>query len=194
MDAVGIDRAHLLGLSMGGMIAQEIAINTPARVRSLQLHSTMAKPDAYLSAVVEGLVRAKAALSQEEFTRGLLVWLLTPRTYNEQPELVETLVRGMVESPCPATLEGFIRQAEACAAHDSLDRLHRIQCPTLITVGANDILVPPRFSQTLRERIPGSELSVISGGGHGALWEQPQVFNELCLGFLKTRAASSNSP
>ena len=92
LDGLGIDRAHVLGLSMGGMIAQEIAINEPSRVLSLQLHATLAKPDPYLQAVVATLVRARATFSKEEFARALLLWMFAPNTYSERPQLVELLV------------------------------------------------------------------------------------------------------
>lgn len=185
MDAVGMERAHIAGVSMGGMIAQEIAINYPERVRTLQLHATLARPDAYLVAVGRSLLLARAALTREEFVRTLLPWVLTPRTYGEQPEIVELMAQRLVDSPYPASLTGLTRQAEACWAHDTVERLHRIRCPTLITVGEEDIFVPLRFARTLQERIPGAELLVIKGGGHGHLWEQAEVFNEACLVFLR---------
>jgi pimeloyl-ACP methyl ester carboxylesterase len=185
MDALGIERAHVSGLSMGGMIAQEIAINHPGRVLSLQLHATTARPDPYLIAVGRSLLSARAGLSRQEFVGTLLPWVLTPHAYAERPELVELLAQRLVENPYPASLTGLRRQAEACWAHDTEERLPRIQCPTLITVGAEDIFVPLRFSRLLQERIPGAELIVIEGGGHGCLWEQAEVFNEICLGFLR---------
>ena len=112
-------------------------------------------------------------------------WVLSPRTYAEHADNVEMMVRIMVDHPYPASLAGLTRQAEACWAHDTLARLGRIQCPTLITVGVDDIFVPPRFSQELHARIPGAELRVIEGGGHGYLWEQAPAFNEACLQFLR---------
>ena len=95
------------------------------------------------------------------------------------------MVRIMGDHPSPASLAGLTRQAEACWAHDTLERLDQIRCPTLITAGADDIFVPPRFSQELNARIPGAELSVIEGGGHGYLWEQAPAFNDACLQFLR---------
>ncbi len=185
MDALGIDRGHVAGLSMGGMIAQEIAINYPARVRTLQLHATLARVDPFLRAVGGTLLHARATLGREEYVRALLPWVLCPRTYAERPELVEQMVQILVSSPYIASLAGLTRQAEACWAHDTLGRLGRIRCPALITVGAEDIFVPPRFSRELHARIPGAELAVIEDSGHGYLWEQPAAFNEACLGFLR---------
>jgi pimeloyl-ACP methyl ester carboxylesterase len=191
MNALRIDRAHLLGLSMGGMIAQEIAINQPDRVRTLQLHATLARPDAHLAALINILVRAKATFGNEEFTRALLAHVLTPKTYRERPDFVELLARRAAYASQPTSLAGFSRQAEACMSHDSLDRLQKIPCPTLITVGADDVFVPLRFSRVLQEGIRGSELIVIGDAGHGYLWEEPDAFNRACLAFLRKLTYSS---
>lgn len=185
LDALRIERAHIAGLSMGGMIAQEIALNYPDRVRTLQLHATLARPDAYLRAVGQSLLRARAAYTREEFVRALLPWVLTPRTYAERPDFVELMVQRLAENPYPASLTGLTRQAEASWAHDTVERLDRIGSPTLITAGAEDIFVPLRFSRVLYDRISGAELLVIEEGGHGYLWEQVEVFNEACLAFLR---------
>ena len=185
MDALGIDQAHVSGISMGGMVAQEIALSHPDRVRTLQLHATLARPDAYLVAVGRSLLRARAALTREEWFRTLLPWIFTPRTYAERAEFVELFVQRFLENPYPPSLTGYTRQAEACWAHDSEPRLHLIRCPTLITVGAEDVFVPLRFSRVLQEGIPGAELIVIEGGSHGYLWEQFELFNAACLRFLQ---------
>lgn len=189
MDGLGIDRAHLLGLSMGGMIAQEIAIDHPERVRTLELHATLAKPDAHLAETIKMLVRAKAAFSTEEFTRALLAHVLTPKTYRERPDFVELLVKRAADASSQTSLAGLTRQAEACISHDSLDRLRKIHCPTLITVGAEDVFVPLRFSRVLQEGIRGAELIVIGDGGHGYFWEEPEAFNQACLAFLRKHRA-----
>lgn len=185
MDALGIERAHLAGVSMGGMIAQEIALNEPARVLTLQLHATLARPDPYIVAVGQNLLWARASLAREQFVRTLLPWIFAPRAYAERPELVELMVERLVENPYPASLAGFTRQAEACWAHDTVERLPGISCPTLITAGEEDILVPLRLSRILHERIPRAEFRVIPGAGHGYLWERFEAFNEVCLSFLQ---------
>jgi len=112
MDALGIRRAHVAGLSMGRMIAQEMAIDHPDRVRTLQLHATMARVDPFVRAIAESLLRARAAFGREEFVRTLLPWILSPQTYAERPELVELMVQRLVENPHPASLAGLTRQAE----------------------------------------------------------------------------------
>ena len=162
MDALGIDRAHVIGVSMGGMIAQELALERPERVRSLHLGCTLARPDAYM----------------------LGLWLFAPATYAERPDLVETLLQNALANPFPQSLTGFLRQGEAVVAHDARDRLPAIRCPTLVSVAADDILVPSRFAREIVARIPGAELRVIPDAGHCYFLERADAFNELCLDFL----------
>lgn len=123
MDRLGIERAHVVGLSMGGMIAQEIALRAPGRVRSLQLHATLARPDAYTRALLDVWRVQRVKLTLEERMRALALWLFAPGTYAERPELVEAVLRNAIENPHPQSLAGFLRQAEAVAGHDTLDRL-----------------------------------------------------------------------
>lgn len=184
MDALGIGRAHVLGVSMGGMIAQEIALDHPERVRSLQLHCTLGRPDAYLKAQLAAGRIQRRKLTREEAMRAGYVWLFAPATYEERPEFVEMILDNALANPHPMSLTGFERQCDAVQTHDALDRVAAIRCPTLISVADQDILVPPRFSRALAERIPGAELRTIEGAGHGYFWERPDVFNAMCLDFL----------
>lgn len=185
MDALGIDRAHVLGVSMGGMIAQEVALNHPDRVLTLQLHCTLARSDAYVQALSASWRDIRTSLSREGALRAFGPWLFAPATYAERPEFVEALLQTALQNPHPQTLTGFLRQGEAITGHDTLDRLGGIRCPTLVSVGEEDILVPPRFSRELASRIPGAELRTIEGAGHAYFWERPDEFNAMCLDFLR---------
>lgn len=184
MDRLAIARAHVVGVSMGGMIAQEVALRAPGRVRSLQLHATLARPDAYTRQLLDvwRVQRAKLTLAERMRAQGL--WLFAPVTYAERPEFVETVVQNAIDNPHPQSLTGFVRQAEAVAGHDALDRVGAIACPTLVTVGEEDVLVPPRFARELAARIPGAELTVVPEAGHAYMWERPDIFNRICLDFL----------
>ena len=184
MDKLGIGRAHVLGVSMGGMIAQELALHHPERVRSLHLACTLARPDTYLAAVSASWRELRVRLDREASLRAIGPWLFAPVTYNQRPEFVETLVQNALANPHPQTLTGFLRQGEAIRNHDTLDRLAAMRCPTLVSVAEEDILVPPRFSRELAARIPGAALHVVPGGGHVYFWEQPATFNQLSLDFL----------
>jgi pimeloyl-ACP methyl ester carboxylesterase len=127
-------------------------------------------------------VRSKATL--EEWMRTVALWLFSPRTYQERPEFVETIIQTALASPHPFSLTGFLRQGDAVRGHDALDRLPALACPTLVSVADDDILVPPRFAREVAAAIPGAALRVIDGAGHGYFWERPDAFNAMCLDFL----------
>ncbi len=184
MDALSIDRAHLLGVSMGGMIAQELALAHPHRVRSLHLGCTLARPDGYSRARGAAWTEIRTGLSPEAALRAIFPWLFAPSTYNERPEFVEQLLQKALANPYRQSLTGFLRQRSAIEAHDTLGRLGAIRSPTLVSVGEDDILAPPRFSRELATRIPGAELRIVEGAGHVYFWERPETFNALCLDFL----------
>ena len=184
LDALGIARAHVLGASMGGMIAQEVALNHPDRVRSLQLHCTYARPDGYMLALMDAWRAVRAKATPEEWLRTVALWLFAPRTYRERPEFIEAVIQTGLASPNPFTLTGFLRQGDAVRGHDALDRLSTLRCPTLVSVAEDDILVPPRFSRELAAAIPKAELRVIDGAAHAYFWERADAFNAMCLTFL----------
>jgi pimeloyl-ACP methyl ester carboxylesterase len=187
LDALGIRRAHVCGASMGGMIAQEIALRHPARVRTLQLHATLARPDAYMHALSGAWGEVRPRVEREEWLRMLTLWLFAPVTFADRPELVELLVQNALANPYPQSLTGFLRQGEAVRAHDTLEQLDRIRCPTLVSVAEHDILVPPRFSQVIAQRVPGAEMKTVADAGHAYIWERPEAFNAMCLEFLARR-------
>lgn len=184
LDALGVPRAHLLGVSMGGAIVQEAALAAPQRVASLQLHGTWAGPDPYFRALVEALALLRQRLSREEFVAATLPWLFGPETYAERPGLIEAVRERTLSHPHPQPLHGYLRQAQAAHAHDARARLPDLRCPTLVTVGADDIVTPPRLARELIGLVPGARLEVVPGGGHGYFWEVPQAFNAACLDFL----------
>jgi 3-oxoadipate enol-lactonase len=190
MDALGLDRAHVVAVSMGGMIAQELALNHPARVRSLHLGCTLARPDAYMKALIDAWRDVRVHVSREAALRSIGPWLFAPATYNERPAFVEMIFQNALANPYPQSLTGFIRQGEAIASHDTLDRLGKLHCPTLVSVAEEDILVPPRFSREVAATIPGATLRLVPGAGHVYFWERAEAFNALCLEFLSRRGAS----
>jgi pimeloyl-ACP methyl ester carboxylesterase len=187
MDRLGIERAHVLGVSMGGMIAQELALAHPDRVRSLQLHTTLARTDAYTRACAAVWEVVRATLPPEAAFRAIALWLFAPSSYNDRRELIEMIVQGALATPYPQSLTGLSRQREAIASHDTLGRLGAIRCPTLVTAAEDDILIRPRASRALAAAIPGAEFATIPDAGHVPYWEQADVFNRLCLEFLANR-------
>jgi pimeloyl-ACP methyl ester carboxylesterase len=185
MKALGLARAHICGASMGGMIAQELALRHPDRLLTLQLHCTAAGIDAYGHFLIDTLLAVKARGDHEENVRAVMPWILCRKTMTERPDFIRFWIDRALTYPYPIGLEGLSRQADAIRSHDTVARLGEIRVPTLITTGTEDILVPPSSSRELHAHIPGSELLAIPDAGHLHFIEQASLFNETCLGFLQ---------
>ncbi len=185
MDSLGVARAHICGASMGGMIAQELVLRHPDRVRTLQLHCTAALIDTYGRFLIDTLLAVKARGDREENVRAIMPWILCRKTMAEKPDFIRFWIDRALSYPYPIGLDGLSRQAEAIRGHDTVARLGNVRVPTLITTGTEDILVPPASSRDLHARIPGSELVALEDAGHLHFIEQASLFNEVCLGFLK---------
>jgi 3-oxoadipate enol-lactonase len=183
LDQLDLDSVHLVGYSMGGMIAQEIALAHPGRLRSLTLMCSAAKPDGYVRSLLETLGAAKRGLSAEQFLKTLGLRVFSHRFY-ETPALQIWLER-MLANPYPQSVAGFLRQVGAILGHDAAPRLPSIEVPTHVIAGAEDIMLPPRLSKALASAIPGAQLTVIPEGAHALHVEKPEEFNRAVLDFLK---------
>jgi pimeloyl-ACP methyl ester carboxylesterase len=184
MDALGIDQAHVLGVSMGGYIAQELAIRHPGRAKSLILVSTSAGPyllethvlTAWAAAAIKGI-------SQKTFFQLMLPFIFTDRLF-ENPEMVQIAVDMIATPHSGTTVYALVRQLMACVEHDARGRLGRITMPTLVLAGKDDILVPFSLSEEMATSIPNARLVVLDGGGHRFNTEVPDKFNRAVLEFL----------
>ncbi len=183
LDQLDLGQAHILGASMGGMIAQELAINYPERVRSVTLVCTLSAAEPFEVHILESWKTVRRQVTLEEFFEVLGPWLFTRRFY-EQPENVQMFRQMIQENPFPQSVAGFLRQCDAVMTQDTLERLERITAPTHVIVGDEDILLPPRHSRTLAEKIPRATLTMIPKAGHGLFWEKPMEFNQAVLDFL----------
>jgi 3-oxoadipate enol-lactonase len=188
--AIHIPRAHVIGISMGGAIAQELAINHPENVGSLILISTWAKADTFRRELGECRLRAAKTCGRNAFWREHLLWCFTHGFYEQQRGKVDAARVFLAKTAQPAY--ALARQTEAVINHDTLNRLHRIQAPTLIVVGDEDISTPVRFSRTLQDRIKGAKLTIMKGVAHSLTTEKPGLFVETALRFLACHALRSN--
>ena len=183
---LGVERAHVVGASMGGMIGQQVAVRHPDVVRSLVLHCPWWRADLYTQALIRSWQAYARAAGMLELFRQIWLWVFTPRFYEEQPETFADLERQIAEAAHAQTVEAFCDQAEACLSHEPLEAIREIEAPTLITVGDTDILTPPAHARAIHERIAGSTLHVWPEMGHAPFWEIPDQFNRLNLDFLET--------
>jgi pimeloyl-ACP methyl ester carboxylesterase len=185
LGAIGVERAHVAGVSLGAAVGIHLAARHPGRVRSLSLHSCWHRSDDYLKIVVEQWRTLASSLPTvaDVVVQGIFPWCFTPEMYVERAEFVDTLadfVRGRPAQP----VEAFLAQTEAAIAHDASAVLGEIDTPTLITFGARDLVCSTRFAEPLRSGIAGSELVVFDHLSHAGLHEDPETFNRATLDFL----------
>jgi pimeloyl-ACP methyl ester carboxylesterase len=182
---LGIDRAHVVGASMGGMIVQQLAVRHPGVVRSLVVHCPWWDADPYTSALIRSWQAIGRAAGMLELSRQIWLWVFTPDFYARNPETFAELERQIAESPHAQTVPAFCDQAEAVLSHTALEEVSRIQAPTLVTVGDTDMLTPPAHARALHDHVPGSLLHVWPEMGHAPFWEIPDEFNRLNREFLE---------
>ncbi len=196
LDALDIRRAYVLGVSMGGMIAQELAIRHPERVRGLILACTFPEPDTDVERQREfgmqqfgGTVTASGEMQIDLTALDPLMFFqhLLPRVFNqsfidtELPRLMQ-LFAGALQYGF--SMEAILGQVAAVMGHRATDRLHQIKAPTLVITGDADLLISPGNSDVLARSIPGAKLVKVPGGSHGFNLETPEVFNRHVLDFL----------
>ncbi|MFZ5643283.1 MAG: alpha/beta fold hydrolase [Bacillota bacterium] len=181
MTGLGIEKASIFGISMGGMIAQQVALSYPERIGKLVLgcthcgtrHSVLPSPEV-LSVLVNPM----------EMNPERLLNLLFPEDYIAQNpgKIQEFIKRYMI---APITPDALMRQVGAIMAFESHSRLGEINTPTLVITGDADILIPPENSKIIAERIPGAKLTVLKGSGHGFTAQEPEIVSDILLEFLK---------
>ncbi len=196
LDHLDVDRAHVLGLSMGGMIAQELALRHPHRVRGLVLAATFPEPDVATeeqrkiiftqmggSVTEAGEMKIDfTAVNPLMFFQHLLPLVFNPEfIQNELPKLMQMFAGALQYG---FSLEAIMGQMQAIMAHKATDRLSTIAAPTLVLTGDADRLISPANSDVLARSIPGARLVRVPGGSHGFNIEQPDVFNRAVLDFL----------
>lgn len=184
MDHLGISKAKVAGISMGGAIAQSLALNHPDRVSCLVLISTWPSFNNYAKTVYRNLIKLRKTSDPGDFMELLQLWIFAPPYYETGMADLEEGQTGARNNDNPQSQSGFEGQLHACMNHNSVDRLHEIKVPTLITIGMMDIFTPPPFSDLLHEKIAGSELVRFPTGGHVHHWEDLDRFNSVTTQFL----------
>jgi 3-oxoadipate enol-lactonase len=186
MDSLDIGRAHVLGLSMGGLIAQDLALRHAGRLNRLVLSGCGAAPAraAFDPIQTWSWVKAHDATG-ETFIAQQLTWLFSTAFLRDR-EAVQRTIAMLSSNPNPVGPEAYDRQAQAYVRYDALDRLGGIEAPTLVVVGEQDLLTPPWMGEEVARKIPRARLEVIKGDGssHLVALERPDDFNPLVASFL----------
>lgn len=180
MDALGISRANVFGVSMGGMIAQELVLNYPEKVEKLVLCSTNCGGTKSVppSEEVLGMLTAdRSAFSPEEIVRMWIPLLFTEDFIKKNPDLVELSIRQMLRAPI--SNEAFTRQLNAIMEFDTYERLPQIKVPTLVLQSKRDALVPPENGPILAKAIPNAKLVYFENSAHGLIEEMDRVISVL---------------
>ncbi|MEM1659392.1 MAG: alpha/beta fold hydrolase [Candidatus Jordarchaeales archaeon] len=186
MDYLGIKKAHILGVSMGGMIAQEIALNYPERVEKLVLCVTAPggrvtvppKPEAMALLTMD-----RSKLTDEQIAMETIKVLYPKEFIEKHPEIVKVSLERLSKYVIPT--DAFMRQINAILKFDAYDRLSHINKPTLVVSGGKDILVPPENGKLIAEKIPNAKLVIFEESGHGLITQERERFASLVIDFLK---------
>lgn len=188
LDGLQIERAHVLGISMGGMIALEFALRHPDRLDKLILTGTgaatsrsMFDPISVWSFVKQNDTEGMTFASQQ------FLWLFST-DFLRNHQAVEQTMAVLASNPNPVSAEAYARQASAYVLHDAIDRIGDIQASTLVIAGERDRLTPPWIGRELADAIPGAKIHVVEGPGssHVLPLERPEDFNRIVLSFLSS--------
>ncbi len=192
---LGVERAHVSGLSLGSATAQELAVNHPEAVATLQLHCTWGRSDEWFIRMIDTNETYILHDDPAGYIRTALLWVASPTFINDQPGDVEAFERGFIlENPHPPSKAGMLGHFHADKTHDALDRLGSIAVPTLVTSGEVDWQVPTRYGLEVQRAIAGSTMHVFRGphSSHIAFHEMVEEWNEFTLGWLDRQARISS--
>jgi pimeloyl-ACP methyl ester carboxylesterase len=186
IEHVGLGAAHVIGVSMGGMIAQELALRHPRKVRSLVLGCTSAggaraiRDDGNAFAGAYSLT----PMPPEERGRLLAQAVFSKGHLERHPEIIAAMIEARRNRPLDTA--ALSHRMAALETHDTYDRLPQIACPALVITGRDDALIPWQNSRLIAERIPGAQLEVLDPAGHCFWLERPEDSRAAIMQFLET--------
>ena len=187
-----IEKAHFVGVSMGGRIAQALALRHPEKVKGLVLCSTgaAASPRSKFALNLLAEEYVKGRITYEFHMAMLQTWTFSERLYTH-PEIVKRMLAGVAAGSRP-TPENMLRQLQSGYNFDTRDRLEEIKAPTLVLHGTEDIMFPVSYGRELANGIPGAKFVQLEGGAHGVYLEMADKFVPAVMGFLAEVDASGH--
>ncbi|MGE4545681.1 MAG: alpha/beta fold hydrolase [Pedobacter sp.] len=189
LDHLSLDKVDVLGFSLGGLVAQELAILAPKRIRSLVLAATAAHLPGRSRRALDAWRRLiLAGVEADAFRREQFAWIFGPATL-ENDALIEGALAALAGTPAPSA-RGFAAQADACLAHDTRERASRIAAPTLVLAGADDVLLPATAAEALAGLLPRGRFES-HPGGHAFLTESTSAVATSVLQFLGSARETS---
>jgi pimeloyl-ACP methyl ester carboxylesterase len=193
LDALGVDAAHVYGSSLGGMVAQEMTLRHPEKVRSLILGATTPGGPHSIPSEDWAVAALAAGLTQGVTAPNFLEIFFSPGYLAEhRSEAIAWFERTAGGTPTPPQV--YVAQMQAVAGHDTYDRLPSITAPTLVLDGADDPIFPAENARILAERIPGAELILLEGARHTFRLEKPAEADAAALDFLRRHAGQAAAP
>lgn len=184
LDFLKIKQAHILGHSMGGYIAQELAINYPDRVSKLILESTAPVSSKRNNLLFEDIYsQLKKEGHSESWFKVWASWLFSPKL-NADKSFIDTFIKTSVKYPYFQKADGLKSQLDAIVSFDARERIGNIKAKTLILEGKDDILITPEEAKILAKNIPGSIFQLLDSVAHCIHIENPKLFTDIVLKFL----------
>ncbi len=191
LDAVGVERAHVVGASMGGAITQIVALKYPERVRSITLACTACRNHSWRRELLTGWATHASERGMGAMAKEAARWVIGPRSFRRLVPAfgwLGPLAMGRTSHAFVAQVRAILNTDESMA-----DQLSEITVPALVMVGNQDILTPRGDSEELADRLPNAELVVISGAAHGFMVEHATTFNRVLMEFLARATASTDA-
>jgi pimeloyl-ACP methyl ester carboxylesterase len=187
LDALGIAKARVVGVSMGSIIAQQLCLRHPDRITSAVLMCPWAKCDRYAAATFEHMKACRAHLDNEQFLEWIQMLIFT-KPFWDNDEAYAGMVSGRADfdtNPVPQPLHGLRGQAAACVNHDVESQLGEIKAPCLVIGGKDDIFTPLWMGEQVAAGIPQCESHFYDGAGHAFHWEKLDDFNPRVMAWLR---------
>jgi len=165
LDVLGItEPAHIIGRSMGGAVAQEIALAYPERVRSMIITASFGKLDRYGYRILDSINEVVKAQGYGPAAKIQSLFFFPPAYFNEHKDQMDVFETALANTDRP--IHGYTNSTHACLTHDALDRLSQVNCPTLVLAGGQDVLCAVGASQQIAHRVPGCELKIYEEASH----------------------------